>query len=280
MSQASSPSNSTDRAFMQLAIEEMQKSEGRGPKVGAVIVSGGQVVTVGHCANGVHAERAAIEAAQSQRIDFRGATLYSTLEPCISTGSAIEACSPLIARVGIYSVYIGRYDTNPLIYREGWKVLRDAGVVLRDFDAEMRAKIDAINAQFADHFVLGTGPTGGARFDYLLNGGNFEIQYSEADKSSFLTRWNLCGRDAIYAYAVQPVRVALARHANSFSEIDDPKAFNFSYTTRVGVGEIAVFVSDTGVALVKVVEVHSGPEYGSDHISVKIEYNVRAWDDS
>jgi len=265
------------RGFMKLAIEEMRKSEGPGPKVGVVLVLDGKVVSVGHRSQGIHAERAAIEAAQALRLDLSNATLFSTLEPCVTTGSAKEACARLIARVGIRTVFIGRYDTNPLIYREGWRLLRDAGLSLRDFDTDLRSSIDSINEQFVEHFVSGTGPSDGAKFDYLLNGGNFEIQYSDSDKRTILTQWKGRGSNSIYAYAVQPVRVALARHAREFSEVDDPRAFDFSYTVPVEVGEIAVFVCDTGAALVKVTEVNSGPDYGSDHTSVKIEYEIRAW---
>jgi hypothetical protein len=45
---------------------------------------------------------------------------------------------------------------------------------------------------------------------------------------------------------VQPVRVALARYAAEFAEIDDPRALDFAYAVPVNVGEIAVFVSDVG----------------------------------
>jgi diaminohydroxyphosphoribosylaminopyrimidine deaminase/5-amino-6-(5-phosphoribosylamino)uracil reductase len=163
---------------MELAIAEMEKSRGPGPKVGAVLVQDGQVVSMGYRSPGAHAERAAIAAVQSSRVGIRGATLYTTLEPCVSVGSAIEPCAVLIARSGISTVVIGRYDANPRIYREGWKALRDARVRLRDFDLDLREKIDLLNATFAEHFVRGVGPAGGAKFDYQLNGGNFEIQYS------------------------------------------------------------------------------------------------------
>ncbi len=262
--------------FMLQAIEAMQLSTGRDPMVGAVIEKDGFIVSVGHRQPGLHAERAAIEAALSNGIDLQGSTIYSTLEPCVESGSTKECCADLIARVGFSSVYIGRYDPNPLIYREGWKRLRDAGVSLHDFPEDLRNQIDEINLTFAEHFTSGKGPTGGAKFDYLLNEGKFEIQVSETDERTILTRWTKCGVDAIYAYAVQPVRVALARHAREFGEIDDPRALDFNYTVRVGVGEIAAFVSDVGTVLVKVLAVESGPDYGSPRTSVKIKYSVRA----
>jgi diaminohydroxyphosphoribosylaminopyrimidine deaminase/5-amino-6-(5-phosphoribosylamino)uracil reductase len=272
-----SRSSDADRAFMQLAIEEMAKSKGNGPKVGVVLVKDGKPITFGHRMEKVHAERVAIEAAIAEGENLAGSTLFTTLEPCVSVGGTKEPCAELIARVGIGTVYIGRYDTHPLIYREGWKVLRDAGLRLRDFDGDFRIRLDEMNAKFAEHFVSGMGPRSGARFDYLLNQGKFEIQYSPTDERSIVTGWTISGGDSIWAYASTPVRVALARHAREFSEIDDPRALDFNYTVQIRVGEIAAFVQDTGVALVKVMEVHSGPTYGSDHTSVKIQYEIRTW---
>jgi diaminohydroxyphosphoribosylaminopyrimidine deaminase / 5-amino-6-(5-phosphoribosylamino)uracil reductase len=262
---------------MQRAIGEMQSSRGSGPMVGAVLVRDNSVLGVGHREPGVHAERAAIEAVKASGGVLSGATLYTTLEPCINLGSATTSCADLISQSGITSVVIGRYDTNPRIYREGWKLLRDCDVHLRDFDPDLRAEIDTLNAEFREHFICGKGPSDGAKFDFLLNGGNFEIQYSEDDKRSVVTRWTLRDRNSIYAYANRPLKVALARHARLFSEIDDPTALDGDYHTAVNVGEIAVFVGDTASVLVKVVEVHSGPDYGSDHTSVKVEFEVRPY---
>lgn len=277
-----SPSKpSDDRRFMEQAIEEMAKSQGNGPKVGAVVVVDGKVVSVGHRVLGMHAERAAIEAAQESGVDLRGAAIYTTLEPCVPIGSAnqvTKSCAELISGVGISTVVIGCYDTNPHLYRKGWRLLRDTGRTLRDFDSDLRERINALNSSFVSQFVSGTGPTGGAKFDYMLNDGEFEIQYSENDERSIVTRWTKGGIQAIYAYALQPLKVALARYAKEFSEIHDPTAFDFSYSVLVAEGEIAVFVGKTGCVLVKVIEVHSGPDYGSDYTSVRIQYEVRTFD--
>jgi diaminohydroxyphosphoribosylaminopyrimidine deaminase/5-amino-6-(5-phosphoribosylamino)uracil reductase len=264
-------------AHMRLAIEEMRKSTGRGPKVGAVVVNEAGVISMGHRVVGTHAERGAIDAALAAGTDLRGTTLFTTLEPCVSSDSGRESCAELISRVGIRIVYVGRYDTNPQIYRHGWKLLRAAAISVKDFPIELRSEIDSINAEFADHFVRGIGPSGGAKFDYQLNGGNFEIQFSEDDERSIVTRWVNRGATSIYAYANRPVQVALARYAVAFDEIDDPRAFDFTYTVPVHVGEIAVFVCDLGAVLVKVNEVEAGFSGGAAQRFVKIDYEVRAW---
>lgn len=266
---------SVDREYMVIAIEEMQLSSGRGPKVGAVLVKDGRVLSKGHRQPNLHAERDALEKAAAHRIDVRGSTIYTTLEPCVNVGGTRESCADLIVRSGIKAAVIGRYDTNPRIYREGWKKLRDGGVTLRDFDAELRAELDQLNATFVEHFVSGTGPTGGAEFDYLLNGGRFEIQFSAEDERTMVTRWSLRDDSSVHAYADRPLRVALARHAADFSEIDDPTAFDFDYHAPIKEGEIAVFVGESGAVLVKVIQVHGGPDRGATHTSVKIKFEVR-----
>lgn len=260
---------------MRLAIEQMRMSTGKGPKVGAVLVNGNEVIAVGHKQPGVHAERSAIEAALAAGKNLRGATLYTTLEPCISIDSQKEPCAQLISRVGVATVYIGRFDPNPHIHRAGWRALRDAGLSLHDFSSDFRTEIDSINQQFIEHFVAGTGPEGGAKFDYQLNGGKFEIQFSKADERSIVTQWTNRGANSIYAYAVPPVRVALARYAINFVEIDDPQALDFTYTVPVNVGEIAAFVSPVGAILVKVIEVEAGSTNGAAQRFLKIQYQAR-----
>lgn len=165
---------------------------------------------------------------------------------------------------------------NPPIYRKGWRFLRDAGVELHDFDADHRSRIDEINQAFSGHFKSGVGPSGGAKFDYQLNSGNLEVRFSASDPRRIVRCWTHRGNNSIYAYASRPFQVALARYAQEFDEIDDPHAFDFSHTVPVQVGEIAVFISQEGAVLVKVIAVESGGAAGADQRYVKIRYEVRA----
>jgi diaminohydroxyphosphoribosylaminopyrimidine deaminase/5-amino-6-(5-phosphoribosylamino)uracil reductase len=266
-----------ENTFMRLAISEMKKCQEK-PKVGVVIVKYGKVVATGYRQNGVHGERVAIETAIAAGIKLNGATLFTTLEPCVHLGSKIAPCATLIAQSGIKQVYIGRYDAHPEINRVGWKTLTDAGIVCKDFTADLRNEIDELNAEFTDCFEQGTGPKGGAKFDYNLNGGNFDIRYSANDPRTIQTRWTLSGHRSIQALASHAAKVGLAKHAKTFDQIDDPTALDFSkHVVRPKEGEIVVFLSDTGCALVRIEEVHSGPDYGSDHTSLKIKFQVRAW---
>jgi diaminohydroxyphosphoribosylaminopyrimidine deaminase/5-amino-6-(5-phosphoribosylamino)uracil reductase len=258
------------------AIEEMAKCELNGPRVGAVIARGNTEVAAGHRRQGAHAERVAIESALASGADLHGTTIYSTLEPCVEVHSSTECCADLVARVGISTVYIGRYDAHPNIHRAGWKRLREQGLLVRDFPASLREKIDVLNSEFVEKFEIGVGPKGGARFDYTRNNGDFDIRYSESDDRLIRTRWTIGGTGCIWAYAVHPVRVALARYAREFEEIDDPRAYDFrNHSVSVNVGDIAIFVDDAMAALVKVLDVQSGPFYGSNIFSVKIRYELR-----
>lgn len=270
-------SEPSEETFMRLAISEMRRCQEK-PKVGAVIVKNGKVLATGYRQNGVHGERIAIEAAREGGIKLNGATLFTTLEPCVHLGSKTAPCAVLIAQSGIKKVYIGRYDAHPEINRLGWKTLTDAGIVCKDFTADLRNEIDVLNEEFTACFEQGNGPKGGAKFDYNLNGGNFDIRYSKNDPTMIRTRWTLSGSRSIQALASNSVKVGIAKYATAFDQIDDPRAFDFSkHVARPKEGEIVVFISDTGYALVRIEEVHSGPDYGSDHTSLKIKYQVGAW---
>lgn len=269
------------RHFMQKAIEQMKKCSEEGPMVGAIIEKDGKIVSEGYRKlgqqgqKGLHAERMAIEAAQARGIDLNGSAIYSTLEPCVDTGSSTTCCAELIVQAGCTHVYIGRYDINPNIYRKGWKKLIDSGLEPYDFDSDLREDIDKLNSKFVGNFSKGEGPSGGAKFDYTLNDGKYPIAISETDARTVMTRWSRCGVRSIYANAYYGERVALVKYATDFSQIDDPKSYSFCNNVKVSEGEIVAFVSDIGCVLVKVEKVESGPEYGSLDTIVKIKYQVR-----
>lgn len=95
------------------------------PWVGAVIVSGGQVYTGATSQpGGPHAEiNALAEAGQAAR----GASLYSTLEPCCHHGRT-GPCTEAIIDAGIARVVTGLTDPDPLVAGKGHAALRAAGI--------------------------------------------------------------------------------------------------------------------------------------------------------
>ena len=122
-----------DRHFMGFAISLAAAVEGQtapNPNVGCVLVRDGRIVGIGaHLRTGephaeVHALRMAGEAA-------RGATCYVTLEPCSHWGRT-PPCAVALRDAGVRRVVVALRDPNPLVAGEGLRILREAGVEVRE----------------------------------------------------------------------------------------------------------------------------------------------------
>ena len=107
------------------------------PVVGCVIVRGGKTIGEGwHRRHGdLHAERAALADAAERGNDTAGATAYVTLEPCAHHGSQ-PPCADALVDAGIAEVVIGYGDPTEKTRGKGPKLLREAGVKVRDADAQ------------------------------------------------------------------------------------------------------------------------------------------------
>lgn len=99
-----------DVRFMRLALEEAKRAAALGETpIGAVVVSGGEVIATAHNSRErsnditAHAELLAIRRAAEQRGDWRlgDCTVYVTLEPCPMCAGALLASR--VARV-VYGV--------------------------------------------------------------------------------------------------------------------------------------------------------------------------------
>jgi diaminohydroxyphosphoribosylaminopyrimidine deaminase/5-amino-6-(5-phosphoribosylamino)uracil reductase len=265
------------RGWMKLSIELEKKSLSEPgttkPKVGVVIVRDG--VVLGHSfrgetGEGRHAEFGLVEKLGKENLE--GATIFTTLEPCSRRNFPKMPCAQQLIDAKVAVVYIGMYDSNPLIYREGWSMLRDAGITIRDYRADLRQEIMADNKLFIDTFRLAVGERGSASFDYSQNGGKFILKHDEMEIN---TTWTARGRDTIYAVD-HAAHVALARHAHEFSEIDDPGALDWSnYTVAVDADEIVAFRNSNAYGLVKIKKVFAGSSRGDDHTSLHFEYELR-----
>ncbi len=269
----------SDRQFAECAVEEALKSQ-CDTRVGAVIARGGALLASGFKGEreGLHAEQVALQKAEEQGHDLHGATLYTTLEPCADSRTARIPCSELIVRAGISEVHIGEYDRNPQVYRRGWKYLRDNGVILRDFPADLRDAAHEASNNFTEVFTRKTGMSGGAKFDFTQNGGFFEIRSDDRpDAPVWRTQWSNCAATAIYFYGGRPGFVAEARYAKKFSEIDDPDALDYGdHVVQLDVGSIGVLRNDQGHILCEVIEIRPTRDYGGDgHPSVKIRWEIR-----
>lgn len=109
------------------------------PWVGAVLVRDGEVIATGATAppGGPHAEAAALA-----NIDATGATLYTTLEPCMPfPGKRTRPCAEVIAEAGVAKVVIGLEDPHEPVAGHGAAYLRSHGIDVETGDGadEVRA---------------------------------------------------------------------------------------------------------------------------------------------
>ena len=134
------------------------------PAVGAVIVNDGQVLGEGYTLppGQRHAE---IGALQQAGIQARGATLYSTLEPCCHYGRT-PPCTDAIIAAGIGRVVYAVTDPNPRVSGGGATALRAAGVAV---EHRPDPEADELYEAFAKHVTTGR-PYVVAKFAMSLDG--------------------------------------------------------------------------------------------------------------
>lgn len=135
-------------AYLTEALELAKRGAGQtspNPAVGAVIVRDGQVVGRGFHLYSTrdHAEIVALREAGDQA---RGATLYTTLEPCSHTGRTGPCADALIA-AGIQKVVAAMEDPNPLVKGSGFARLRAAGIEV-EIDHSTTPAAEQLNEPF------------------------------------------------------------------------------------------------------------------------------------
>ncbi|MDQ2699764.1 MAG: bifunctional diaminohydroxyphosphoribosylaminopyrimidine deaminase/5-amino-6-(5-phosphoribosylamino)uracil reductase RibD [Actinomycetota bacterium] len=126
--------------FWDRAIQLAERGRGLvspNPAVGCVVVRDGRVIAEGwhHRHGELHAEREALADARARGVDVRGATVYVTLEPCAHTGSQ-PPCADALVEAGVSEVVIGCADPTEKTHGQGPKVLRAAGIRVRDADPD------------------------------------------------------------------------------------------------------------------------------------------------
>ncbi len=144
----------TPEGYMALAVAEARRALGRthpNPAVGAVLVKRGRVIATGYHARAgaLHAEAVALQAAGAAA---RGATLYSTLEPCNHHGRT-PPCTEAILAAGVARVVYGSADPNPLVNGKGHRRLARAGVEV--VAGVLRGETDALNRPFVKAVTRG-----------------------------------------------------------------------------------------------------------------------------
>ena len=125
-----------DEVFMKKAIAlgmQAKGTTGDNPYVGCVIVGEGLVLGEGKTQppGGRHAEISAFLDAEQKQHSVSGATLYSTVEPCTFFGRTPPCTSAIICKK-IKRVVIGIRDPHPIVRGAGIRMLREAGIVVRE----------------------------------------------------------------------------------------------------------------------------------------------------
>ena len=139
-----------DEQAMQMAVEVAATARLRtspNPWVGCVVVcTDGQIFSgATEPAGQRHAERVAIDTAVAAGADLRGATAYTTLEPCSHHGRTPPCTDALIA-AGVSRVVTAIVDPDAKVAGNGLAALRAAGIA-----CEVGLGADAVQAQLAPY---------------------------------------------------------------------------------------------------------------------------------
>ncbi|MCY4366917.1 MAG: bifunctional diaminohydroxyphosphoribosylaminopyrimidine deaminase/5-amino-6-(5-phosphoribosylamino)uracil reductase RibD [Chloroflexi bacterium] len=134
------------------------------PAVGAVIVRDEAIVGEGFTLppGQRHAEIGALEQAGTHA---RGATLFTTLEPCCHHGRT-PPCTEAVIAAGIKEVVAAAVDPNPLVAGRGMDQLREAGIAAR---IESSEGVTELYEAFSKHINTGL-PFVTAKFAMSLDG--------------------------------------------------------------------------------------------------------------
>jgi diaminohydroxyphosphoribosylaminopyrimidine deaminase/5-amino-6-(5-phosphoribosylamino)uracil reductase len=143
-----------DEAYLERALGLAERGRGLtspNPLVGAVVVAEGRIRGEGfhHGPGRAHAEIVALEEAGD---DARGATLYTTLEPCDHFGRT-PPCTRAIAGAGVARVVSAMRDPNPVVDGRGFAALEAVGIEVRD--GVLAQEATRLNEAYVKHVRTG-----------------------------------------------------------------------------------------------------------------------------
>jgi|ERR1700733_1420514 len=142
-----------DRVFQEMAIQEARQSIAEDnrlhPKVGAVVVKNGKVVSKAHRGENpkCHAEYIALEGKLPDDL-VSGATVYTTLEPCTTRNHPKIPCAQRLIERRVDRVFIGMLDPNPEIRGLGVQALNEADIETQFFPRDLQSQIEELNRDF------------------------------------------------------------------------------------------------------------------------------------
>jgi pyrimidine deaminase RibD-like protein len=144
----------TDFEFAARAVKEARlarQEPSRTPLfVGAVASRGEELLQAAHRGElkpGEHAEFTLLER-KLKGDTLAGATVFTTLEPCIKRGRGKVSCAERLVERRVARVVIGTLDPNPDIRGLGVLALRQAGVTVEFFPPDLTAELEELNREF------------------------------------------------------------------------------------------------------------------------------------
>lgn len=134
----------SDREMMELAVAEARKcpSDATTPMVAAVAARAGVRIGVARRSqhkDGEHAEYTLLER-ELPTGQLAGATVYTTLEPCTKRNPPKRPCVEWLISRRVARVVIGMVDPNLFISGKGCRLLREAGITVEFFPADLMSE--------------------------------------------------------------------------------------------------------------------------------------------
>lgn len=139
-----------DRLRLRQAIDASRQSRpcSTAYRVGAVVVTRRNEIFTGYTHESSathHAEQEAVNKALAAGADLRGASMYSSMEPCSRRASEPESCTQLIIRHGFAHVAFALYEPDRFVDCCGALTLRAAGIDVRAYP-DLGEEVRALNA--------------------------------------------------------------------------------------------------------------------------------------
>ncbi len=117
-------------------------------RVGAVVRTARGEIFTGYThetSSVTHAEQEAVAKAVAAGAELRGASIYSSMEPCSKRNSHPESCTQLILRHGFSHVAFAAYEPDCFVCCQGARTLRENGVDTRAC-TELAPEVLKVNA--------------------------------------------------------------------------------------------------------------------------------------
>ncbi len=139
-----------DLPLLRQAVELSRRCEpcGGSYRVGAVVVTcdGARYTGYTHESSATHhAEQEAVAKAIAAGASLRGATVYSSMEPCSKRASEPESCSAMLLRLGVARVVFALYEPDRFVRCRGALDLREGGVEVTAYP-ELADEVLRVNA--------------------------------------------------------------------------------------------------------------------------------------